>query len=106
MSEQKRVRRTSQQIALDLDTEIQELHESIQKIEEKKAASAAEFDKKIAVVRTKISKLEERKKNLLTPKKRTQRRSKADQIKGLVKQAQKSGMKLEEIADKLGVELS
>ncbi len=106
MNDQKRVRRTSQQIAADLDTEIKELNESIRKIEEKKAASVAEFDKKIAAVHAKINKLEERKKNLLTPKKRTPRRSKADQIKGLVKQAQKSGMKLEEIANKLGVELS
>ncbi len=40
------------------------------------------------------------------PKKRKPRKKKADQIKELIRQAQKSGMKLDEIADKLGVEIS
>ena len=53
----------------------------------------------------KIAKLEAKKKDVLTPKKRKSRKSKADQIKLLVKQAQKSGMKLDEIADKLGMAL-
>ena len=48
---------------------------------------------------------EAKKKDVLTPKKRKPRKSKADQIKLLVKQAQKSGMKLDEIADKLGMAL-
>ena len=41
----------------------------------------------------------------IPPKKRKPRKSKADQIKLLVRQAQKSGMKLDEIADKLGMAL-
>ena len=49
--------------------------------------------------------LEAKKKDVLTPKKRKPRKSKADQIKLLVRQAQKSGMKLDEIADKLGMAL-
>jgi len=49
--------------------------------------------------------LEVKKKDVLTPKKRKPRKSKADQIKFLVRQAQKSGMKLDEIADKLGMAL-
>ena len=53
----------------------------------------------------KIAKLEAKKKDVLTPKKRKPRKSKADQIKLLVRQAQKSGMKLDEIADKLGMAL-
>ena len=105
MAEQKRVRRTSEQIASDLAVEIQELKSSIDKIEDKKNASIAEFDKKIAKVQEKINHLEERRKSMLTPKKRPRRRSKSDQIKSLVKQAQKNGMKLEEIADKLGVDI-
>ena len=64
-----------------------------------------EFDNKIAAVKEKIAKLEVKKKDVLTPKKRKPRKSKADQIKLLVRQAQKSGMKLDEIADKLGMAL-
>lgn len=106
MSEGKRVRRTSQQIAEDLNSEIAALHQTIAEIEDKKADSAAEFDAKIAKVEAKITALQQKQKDLLTPKKHPRRRSKAEQIKDLVKQAQKSGMKLEEIADKLGCELT
>ena len=98
MSEEKRVRRTPEQIAADLDVQIEKLKDSILELENKKAASATEFDNKIA-------KLEAKKKDVLTPKKRKPRKSKADQIKLLVRQAQKSGMKLDEIADKLGMAL-
>ena len=103
LSEQKRVRRTAQQIAADTDAQIEKLRVSIQEIEEKKAAAAAEFDAKIAAVEDKIKKLEARKKEVLTPKKRRPRKSKAKRIQELIRQAQKSGMKLNEIAEKLGV---
>ena len=103
MSEEKRVRRTPEQIAADLDVQIEKLKDSILELENKKAASATEFDNKIAAVKEKIAKLEAKK--VLTPKKRKPRKSKADQIKLLVRQAQKSGMKLDEIADKLGMAL-
>ena len=105
MSEEKRVRRTPEQIAADLDVQIEKLKDSILELENKKAASATEFDNKIAAVKEKIAKLEAKKKDVLTPKKRKPRKSKADQIKLLVRQAQKSGMKLDEIADKLGMDL-
>ena len=98
MSEGKRIRRTPEQIVADLDVQIEKLKDSILELENKKAAAVTEFDKKIA-------KLEAKKKDVLTPKKRKQRKSKADQIKLLVRQAQKSGMKLDEIADKLGMAL-
>ena len=101
MSEEKRVRRTPEQIAADLDVQIEKLKDSILELENKKAASVTEFDNKIAAVKEKIAKLEAKKKDVLTPKKRKPRKSKADQIKLLVRQAQKSGMKLDEIADKL-----
>ena len=103
MSDEKRVRRTPEQIAADLDVQIEKLKDSILELENKKAASATEFDNKIAAVKEKIAKLEAKKKDVLTPKKRKPRKSKADQIKLLVRQAQKSGMNLDEIADKLGV---
>ena len=104
--EEKRVRRTAEQIAADLDAQVEQLMGSIDGIEEKKAAACAEYDRKIDSVREKIAKLEERKKALFTPKKRKPRKKKADQIKELIRQAQKSGMKLDEIADKLGVEIA
>ena len=103
LSDQKRVRRTSEQIAADIDVQIENLRSSIAEIEEKKANAAAEFDAKIAAVGDKIKKLEARKKEVLAPKKRRTRKSKAKQIQELIRQAQKSGLKLDEIAEKLGV---
>lgn len=105
MPEQKRVRRTAQQIIADLDDQIAALEASIGTIEEKKKAAMQEYDDKAAAVKAKIAKLEARKKSMLSPKKRKARKSKTVQIKELVKQAQKSGLKLNEIAEKLGVNL-
>ena len=105
MSEQKRVRRTSEQIAADLDKQIAELNESIQEVEAKKAEAAEKFDAKIASINENIRKLQNRKQELLTPKKRAPRKTKAQQIKTLVTKAQKSGLKLNEIAEKLGVSI-
>ena len=53
MSEEKRVRRTPEQIAADLDVQIEKLKDSILELENKKAASATEFDNKIAAVKEK-----------------------------------------------------
>ena len=106
MAEQKRVRRTREQIAADIDGQISKLEENIRGLEEKKIAACAEFDAKIAAVQEKAAKLAERKKEVLSPKKRKPRKSKAERIRELVKQAQKSGMKLDEIAEKLGMPLS
>ena len=104
MEEQKRIRRTSEQIAADLDGEVKTLKQSIAEIEKKKAASAASFDEKIAAVNGKIEKLLAKKKAVLAPaKKRRPRRSKTTQLKEIIKHAQKSGLKLNEIAEKLGV---
>ena len=102
MAEQKRVRRTPEQIAADIDGQISKLEENIRGLEEKKIAACAE----IAAVQEKAAKLAERKKEVLSPKKRKPRKSKAERIRELVKQAQKSGMKLDEIAEKLGMPLS
>ena len=54
MPEGKRVRRTPQQMAQDLDAQMEKLNASIAELEEKKTASAAVFDGKIAAVREKI----------------------------------------------------
>ncbi len=103
MSEQKRVRRTPQQIVEDLNVEIEALRESIQEIEEKKAAAVAKYDEKIEGVNQKIKRLEERQKAVLTPKKRKPRKTKTQQIRAIVAKANKKGMKLDEIAEILGV---
>lgn len=103
MPEQKRVRRTPEQIAAAIDAQIEALEGSIQETEHKKAAAIAEFDHKAAALRGRIAALEEKKKAVLGPKQRKKRKTKAEKIQELVKQAQKSGLKLDEIAEKLGV---
>lgn len=105
MPEGKRVRRTPQQMAQDLDAQMEKLNASIAELEEKKTASAAVFDGKIAAVREKIKKLEAKKKDVLAPKKRKTRKTKAQQIKDLVRKAQKAGLKSDEIASRLGVSI-
>ena len=57
MAEQKRVRRTPEQIAADIDGQISKLEENIRGLEEKKIAACAEFDAKIAAVQEKAAKL-------------------------------------------------
>lgn len=105
MSEEKRVRRTAEQIAADLDEQIEGLQASILEIQDKKDAAAAVFDSKIAGVNGKIKKLQDKKKAVLTPKKHKVRKSKTLQIKELIRQAQKSGLQVQDIAEKLGVTL-
>ena len=105
MAEEKRTRRTAEEMAAARDAKIAELEASIQALEEKKAAAVAAIDEKIAAVNAKIDKIKEQKKAAMSPKKRKPRRSKNAQIQQLVKQARKSGMKLEEIAEKLGIEI-
>lgn len=105
MPEGKRVRRTPQQMAQDLDAQMEKLNASIAELEEKKTASAAVFDGKIAAVREKIKKLEAKKKDVLAPKKRKTRKTKAQQIKDLVRKAQKAGLKPDEIASRLGISM-
>jgi len=105
MSEEKRIRRTAEQISADLDQQIEKLRENIDELEERRAAAMQDFDAKVEHVKQRIEKLNERKKDLVTPKKRKPRKKKAEKIKDLITQAQKNGLKLDEIADKLGVDL-
>lgn len=106
MAAEKRVRRTPQQIASDVDCEIDRLRENIRSLEAKRTADEAEFDRRITSIKQRIQRLEEHKQSVLSPKPRRQRRTKAQLITELVGKAQKSGLKISEIADKLGVDLS
>jgi len=62
---------------------------------------AAEIDSKIAAHKEAIKKLEQRKAEVLAPKK--PRMTKAQKVKLVIDKAKSSGMSVEEIAEKLGV---
>lgn len=62
---------------------------------------AAEIDAKIAAHKETIKKLEQRKAEVLAPKK--PRMTKAQKMKVLFDKAKESGMSVDEIAEKLGV---
>lgn len=100
----KRIRRTPQQIADDIDVKIQGLQESIDSIEAKKESAIAEFDAKIETVKQKIASLEDKKKSVLAPPKpRKPRLTKKQKMAALLKKAEQAGMKPEEMAEKLGL---
>lgn len=101
----KRTRRTPQQLAGEIDGKIQKLNQDLDSLAGKRAAANEDFDKKEAAVREKITALEQRKKDLLSPKPpRKPRRTKKQKIQELIKSASKSGLKPEEIAQRLGLE--
>ena len=105
-NETKRARRTPQELAAAVDEKIQALEESIIAIEEKKQAAIDDFDSKIETVMVKIAGLEEKKAAILAPKPpRKPRKTKKQKIADILKKAQKSGMKPDEIAVALGIEL-
>ena len=62
---------------------------------------SAEIDVKIAAHKEAIKKLEQRKVELLAPKK--PRMTKAQKMKKIIDTAKESGMSVDEIAEKLGV---
>ena len=88
-----------------MDVQIEKLKDSILELEKKKRRLPPNLITRSPLLKKKIAKLEAKKKDVLTPKKRKPRKSKADQIKLLVRAGTKSGMKLDEIADKLGMAL-
>ena len=105
-NETRRVRRTPQQLAEAVDEQISKQEAVIVGYEEKKQAAIDEFDKKIEAVRAKIKELEEKKKAILAPKPaRKPRMTKKQKLEAILKQASKSGLKPEEIALKLGIEV-
>lgn len=103
--ENRRKRRSPEEMAAALDEQIKKLEQSVSELEAKKQASADEFDKKIDAVRTRITALQEKKKEILTPKHRKPRITKKQKLAAILKQAQKNGMKPEEIAAALGVNI-
>jgi 5-formyltetrahydrofolate cyclo-ligase len=103
---EKRIRRTPEQRAEEVEGKIQQLTKEIEAIEEKRAAANQEFDKKIESVKAKVESLEQRKKEILAPKPaKKPRKTKKQKIAEILKQAQKSGMKPEQIAEALGVNI-
>jgi hypothetical protein len=108
MEEQKakRIRRTPEQMVEGFDAKIQELTQDIDSLEAKREAANQEFDRKIEHVKGKIAALEQRKKDILAPKAaRKPRKTKKQKMAALLKQVQKSGMKPEQIAEALGLNL-
>ena len=74
---------------------------SIEELESKKQAAVASFDEKIATAQEKIKALEGKKADILKPK--PPRKTKKQKIQEIMNQAQKNGMKPEEIAERLGI---
>lgn len=106
-SNAKRVRRTPEERIAEVDAKIEILNQSIADLESKKQASLTSFDEKIAAVQERIKGLESKKQEILTPKpRRKPRKTKKQKIQEILKEAQKSGMKPEEIAERLGIHLS
>ena len=106
MEEQKvrRPRRTAEQRAADIDAKIQKLNEDLEGVEAKRAAAMQEFDAKAASVKERIAALERKKKEILAPKPpRKPRKTKKQKIQELIQSASKSGLKPEEIAERLGL---
>ena len=103
----KRIRRTPEERIAEIDAKIGAVNQSIEELEAKKHAAAASFDEKIAAAQERIKGLEAKKQEILSPKPpRKPRKTKKQKIQEILKEAQKSGMKPEEIAERLGVSLS
>ncbi len=100
----KRIRRSPEQLAADLDTKIEALKGRLDVIEAERAAANEKFDIKTAEVNDRIKALMNKQKSLLAPKPpRKPRKTKKQKIQDLLKQAEKSGLKPEEIAERLGI---
>ena len=100
MEEKKRVRRSAEERILEIDEKIEKFEQSLVELDDKRAEAMIAFDEKEANLRDKIQQLQLKKEDILSPKpiKRT-RKSKKQKIADLVKLANKSGLKPEEIAE-------
>jgi len=101
----KRKRRTPEERVAKLDAKIEALQQSITKYEEQKNAAVQEYDNKITAANAKVETLEQQKKDILTPKVRKPRKTKKQKTEEVIQKALKSGLKLNEIAERLGVEI-
>ena len=79
------------------------MEESKKRVRRSVEERAAELDKKILAHREAIKALEEKKADLFRPKKR--RRAEAEISKELISKAKKAGMSSKEIAEKLGLSI-
>ena len=79
------------------------MEESKKRVRRSVEERAAELDKKILAHREAIKVLEEKKADLFRPKKR--RRTEAEISKELLSKAKKAGMSSKEIAEKLGLSI-
>ena len=105
-TENKRVRRTIEERIAEVNAKIEELNGQIQSLEEKKQESVTAYNDRIAKVMDRIKELEKQKAAILAPKPpRKPRKTKKEKIQDLMKQAQKAGLKPEEIAERLGLEI-
>lgn len=107
MEEEKvrRPRRTAQQKADEIDAKIEKLNQDIEGLEVKRAAAMQDFDAKVAAVKGRIDALIQQKTELLAPKPpRKPRKTKKQKIQEIIQLANKSGLKPEEIAERLGLE--
>lgn len=103
-TENKRVRRTTEERIAEIDSRIEECKKQIQAIEVKKQETIASFDERIKKVQSRIKGLDKQKAEILAPKPpRKPRKTKKEKIQDLMKQAQKAGLKPEEIAERLGL---
>ena len=103
-TETKRIRRTTEERIAEVNAKIQELNGQIQSLEEKKQEAITAYNDRIAKVMDRIKGLEKQKAAILAPKPpRKPRKTKKEKIQDLMKQAQKAGLKPEEIAERLGL---
>ena len=105
--ENKRIRRTPQERAAELESKIEKAKESIADLEEKNQSALSYYYSKIAAVQDRINALVTKKQEILAPKPpRKPRKTKKQKIQEIVKLAMKNGMSVEEIAGQLNVEVS
>lgn len=98
-----RKRRTREELLAALDEKIEAQNLAIKKCEEQKVIAAQELDAKIAAAKARIKAMEQRKKDIMTPKQPKRRTSKKLKIQDILKKASKSGLSINEIAERLGV---
>lgn len=107
-TDKKRPRRSVAERAAEFDAKIEAVSNSITELKAKKQAAMSSYDKKIAAAQDRIKSLESKKAAILVPKpktKRKPRKTKKQMIQDIMKQAQKAGMKPQEIAERLGLPL-
>lgn len=97
-----RARRTPEERVAAVDEKIRQLKDSLSENEAKKDKAIAGYDKKSAAIKEQIKAQEAKKAAILAPK--PPRKTKAQKIAELVKMAEKSGMKVDEIASRLDLE--